>query len=220
MKTRMVLPAAVALTLHALVLFGFRHAPSRPPRLPDSPRATTLTPVVIEEPPEPASGEPATARPPRGDPDPVPRADEPPVPPDHRTMEIEFPPMTPNPNPVSTSVVIPWGAWGDPNGNPEGTGPRIMSSRLLDNPPRTRSQTAPLYPYEAKSDGRPGEVVVEFTVDEAGRVLNPRVLHSSNAVFEAPTLRAIAKWRFEPGRKDGRAVRFRMALPVQFTLND
>jgi hypothetical protein len=29
----------------------------------------------------------------------------------------------------------------------------------------------------------------------------------------------VARWKFEPGQRDGRAVRFRMALPIQFTLN-
>jgi protein TonB len=61
--------------------------------------------------------------------------------------------------------------------------------------------------------------MVEFVVDEAGHVLDPHVLRSSNPLFEAPTLRAVAKWRFEPGRKDGRVVRFRMAVPVEFAVN-
>jgi protein TonB len=59
---------------------------------------------------------------------------------------------------------------------------------------------------------------VEFVVDEAGRVMHPFVVRSSRAGFEAPTLRAVEKWRFEPGKKDGRAVRFRMQIPVTFSL--
>lgn len=220
MKTRMLIPAAVAMSLHALVLFGFRHPPTRPPVHPMRPVDPSITPVLFEKPPEIAVTDPAADRPPRGDPDPVPRSEEPPAPPDHSAMEFPVPEVTPNSNPVHSVVVIPSGPFGDPHGSPNLTGPGIISSRLLDNPPRTRSQTAPVYPYQAKSDGRPGEVLVEFTVDEGGRVLNPRVIRSNDVAFEEPTLRAIAKWRFEPGRKDGRAVRFRMALPVQFTLND
>jgi protein TonB len=220
MKTRMLIPAAVAMSLHALVLFGFRHPPARPPVHPVRPVDPLITPVVFEAPPEFALTDPAVARPPRGDPDPLPRSEEPPAPPDHPAMEFVRPSVTPNPNPVHAAVVIPSGPFGDPQGSSNLTGPGIISARLLDNPPRTRSQTAPVYPFQAKSEGRPGEVLVEFTVDERGCVLNPRVIRSNDVAFEEPTLRAIAKWRFEPGRKDGHAVRFRMALPVQFKLND
>jgi len=62
--------------------------------------------------------------------------------------------------------------------------------------------------------------MVEFTVDEMGRVINPHVTSSTHSEFEAPTLRAVQTWRFEPGKHLGRVVRFRMSVPVQFSLND
>jgi protein TonB len=88
----------------------------------------------------------------------------------------------------------------------------------LDNTPRTRSQVAPAYPASERNAGISGEVLVEFTVDESGRVLNPRVVRSSRTAFESPTLRAVSNWRFEPGKKNGQAVRFRMMVPVAFNL--
>ncbi len=95
----------------------------------------------------------------------------------------------------------------------------IIPSTALDNLPRTRAQLAPAYPDEARRNGRAGEVLVEFIVDENGRVLDPHVMHSNDPIFDAPTLRAVAKWRFEPGRKNGRVVRFRMAVPVAYAVN-
>jgi len=89
----------------------------------------------------------------------------------------------------------------------------------LDNTPRTRSQAAPAYPAAERTAGITGEVLVEFIVDESGRVLNPRVVRSSGVAFESPTLRAVMRWRFEPGKKDGRLVRFRMMVPVRFNLD-
>jgi protein TonB len=100
-----------------------------------------------------------------------------------------------------------------------GTNP-IASVTALDNPPRTRAQIAPAYPFEAKREGLAGDVLVEFTVNERGEVVNPRIVRSNSRVFEEPTLRAVSKWRFEPGRKNGRIVRFRMAQPVVFAVND
>jgi protein TonB len=44
-------------------------------------------------------------------------------------------------------------------------------------------------------------------------------VRSSSHAFEEPTLRAIAKWRFEPGRRGGQIVRFRMQVPVVFKLD-
>jgi protein TonB len=98
-------------------------------------------------------------------------------------------------------------------------GDKIFKRGELDNTPRARVTAAPAYPFEARRNGLAGEVVVEFVVDEAGNVHAPTVARSSDRVFEEAALRAVARWKFEPGKRDGRAVRFRMALPIQFTLN-
>ena len=70
-----------------------------------------------------------------------------------------------------------------------------------------------------KSGGIDGSVTVAFDVDRAGKVVAARVLSSSHREFEEPTLRAARKWRFEPGRKHGRTVPFRMVVPVAFHVN-
>jgi protein TonB len=57
-------------------------------------------------------------------------------------------------------------------------------------------------------------------VDERGRVIDPRIVRSSERVFEESTLRAISKWQFEPGRRQGKVVRFRMTVPVMFNLHE
>jgi protein TonB len=65
-----------------------------------------------------------------------------------------------------------------------------------------------------------GEVYVDFVVDERGQVTNPQVVKSSNPVFNDPTLRAVSKWQFEPGRRNGKVVKFRMTVPVMFSLDE
>jgi protein TonB len=121
-------------------------------------------------------------------------------------------------DPQSIAHVIPTDI-GIPGGTAIGVG-SIVSRDQLDNSPRTRFQVAPVYPFQAKSSGQNGEVMVEFVVDESGNVLNPRVVSSSDRAFEENTLRAVAKWKFEPGRRDGRTVRFRMSVPVVFKLGE
>jgi periplasmic protein TonB len=50
--------------------------------------------------------------------------------------------------------------------------------------------------------------------------VNPRVLRSSHFEFEAPTLAAVSRWRFEPGTRNTRAVKFMMRLPVTFSVEN
>ena len=102
----------------------------------------------------------------------------------------------------------------DPVGAP------VVSSIDLDGAPRARVQGSPAYPPEARQAGLTGEVVVEFTVDESGAVLDPRTVRSTSRVFDDPALRAVARWRFEPGLRNGRPVRFRMAVPIVFKLDE
>jgi len=112
------------------------------------------------------------------------------------------------------------------DGSTSGTKPGVtnfekspMSLGDLDLPPRTRSQSAPEYPNSLKSLAVTGEVLVEFTVDESGRVHDPRVLRSSHKEFETPTLEAVSRWRFEPGRHHGLPVQFKMAIPIVFKID-
>jgi periplasmic protein TonB len=216
MDRNLIIAATVSAALHGgIFLHRDRKAP--PPR--EAVPAMKLSdpfqmPVMPEDPPEVEYAPPSEAK---GSPEPMsPRSADTPV-------------ADPGPFPMPTTdvpVAVKIEKIGVIQNLPPGTldgveGGKDLLARLidLDNTPRTRTQVAPVYPYEAKASGRTGEVFVEFTVDESGRVLDPRVVRSSDRVFEEPTLRAVLKWRFEPGRLHGKVVRFRMAVPVQFNLN-
>jgi protein TonB len=221
METRFVVPVIVSTAFHALVLLlgNGPHAPGNPP---------VVTPV--------ANPTGITFTPPPEDPDPVPPTDEASAPvkgvPDVGRPSLDEPwgkipldaiPFNPAPVRPDTGLAnrISDLPVGDPNGVIDGKiGPKVVGANLLDATPRTRVRVAPEYPREAKTSGLTGEVLVEFVVDESGRVLHPRVVRSSDYRFEAPTLRAVERWRFEPGKKDGLTVRFRMAVPVMFTLEN
>jgi protein TonB len=213
MNTRFLIPSVTALSLHAIAFLAFPHSPPRrgpiTGALPDH-----LAFLLPPDPPEPTADGGVSGA---GSPDVI-RSFEDLTPPRESAFEV---PVVERVVPRVTSVVLSPGPIGDPEGIGAIAIPGvIVTSAGLDNPPRTRVQVAPAYPFEAKKDGLPGEVLVEFTVDESGQVLNARVMRSTNSVFDAPTLRAVQKWRFEPGRKNGRIVRFRMAQPVTFALNE
>ena len=78
----------------------------------------------------------------------------------------------------------------------------------------------PVYPYEMKRDGITGVVTVGFEVDEQGMVQNPAVIKSTDSRFDQAALDAVKKWKFKPGKKDGVPTKMKVAIPLQFTLND
>jgi periplasmic protein TonB len=117
---------------------------------------------------------------------------------------------------VDMARVLPPGGGGDGPGvwTPGTEG--FTTTRELDSVPRATVQMAPEYPASMRQEKADGTVTVEFDVDARGRVVSARIKHSSHRAFEAPTIRAVLKWRFEPGQRKGIAVPFRMAIPVNF----
>lgn len=80
-------------------------------------------------------------------------------------------------------------------------------------PPQVKSQYTPIvrvppqYPPSAVMRLQSGWVLIEFTISEQGLVLNPRVLRSSDEIFEQTALRAILRWKYRPQMAGGVPVR-------------
>ncbi|HOK66240.1 MAG TPA: energy transducer TonB [Anaerohalosphaeraceae bacterium] len=85
----------------------------------------------------------------------------------------------------------------------------------LDQKPRVIYQSSPLMTKELRKK-TPGTVYIIFVVDEQGRVENPTVQSSTDPIFEKPALNAVKQWKFEPGRRNGQPVKFRMRVPITF----
>ena len=217
MKRNFALPIAFAAALHGALLFGYNPEPRKRPPLPKDPPATVCVlqlppeePVAVAEATE--SGE-RTAPPERPRPMTLP---EPVATPVYEGVTMRVPPVdVGRPTDTRTIPDLADVAVGGSGRN----GPRVSALAELDAIPRARWQSAPLYPPEARREGLSGEVLVEFTVDAAGSVVEARAVRSSHPVFEDSALRAVMKWTFEPGRQNGRIVPFRMAVPVVFSLD-
>jgi protein TonB len=220
MERHFTFPVLVAAAIHGGLLFGWPRG--------DVPQIKHYVPMVFGDPlpPMPPPAEPEIevvpeAEQPRGNPDAYrPAQEDTPRVADIRDFTV---PITTVDGPIldrPSPTIVPPGPRGPRDGSDFGGVAGILPSTFLDNAPRTRSQPPIAYPYEAKRSGQSGTVTVEFTVDETGRVLEPRVVDSTDRVFEAAALAGVAKWRFEPGRRAGRIVRFRMAVPIQFSLNE
>ena len=215
------LPLAFAAALHGALFFGFTKTP-RPAPAAELPTKlmTFILPPPPDEPPIPPEETTSTSSQKQlPDPPALDRQVEPPVVDVPSVFTISPPPIdTVDTSALREIVKVPVAVR-----NGDGTSPwglSVIPSDLLDNSPRARLQSAPLFPFEAKREGLSGEVIVEFLVDEGGRVLEPRVVSSTHRIFEDASLRAVTKWVFEPGRRNGRVVRFRMAVPVVFRLGE
>lgn len=91
----------------------------------------------------------------------------------------------------------------------------LFSLGDLDTQPRAVHRAQPVITAKMRKKA-PGTVTVIFIVDERGRVVNPKIQSSSDPVFTKPTLDAIKKWKFEPGKRGGKAVKSRMRIPISY----
>ncbi len=91
----------------------------------------------------------------------------------------------------------------------------LFSVADLDQTPRVIYQPGPMLTKELRKKA-PGTVYIIFVVDQQGRVENPMVQKASDTIFEKPALNAVKQWKFEPGKRNGKPVRFRMRVPLTF----
>lgn len=76
------------------------------------------------------------------------------------------------------------------------------------------------YPDAAKAKGLEGKVVVRFTVDAKGKVVNPTVIKSVDPMLDAEALRVVGKMpAWKPASVDGKPVDSQFVVPVSFKLS-
>ena len=92
---------------------------------------------------------------------------------------------------------------------------KLFSISELDQKPRIVYQPAPLLDNIIRKKA-PGTVYIVFIVNQRGRVESPVVQKSTDPIFEKAALKAVEKWKFEPGKRNGEPVRFRMRVPITF----
>jgi protein TonB len=91
---------------------------------------------------------------------------------------------------------------------------------VANQPPRAIAQPVPEYSTYLRHAEIQGNVVVSFEVSPKGDVVNPAVIRSTDRLFDEPTLRAIAKWKYVPAMKAGLPVSSRVNELVTFSITD
>jgi protein TonB len=87
-------------------------------------------------------------------------------------------------------------------------------------PPMPVRTTPPEFPKEMRSARTSGIVVISCEVDDRGLVNDAKVAKTTNEAFDKAALEAVAKWKFRPAQKDGKAVTMRINVPVKFTYEE
>ncbi len=228
---------AVSAGMHALVLVGLLWFTSQQVEV-ESAAEERITYIVFPEdvpppvdtpvePPPPAAEEPqAPVAPPAPEP-------EPELPRGFQELEIprEIPVTIPAPSTFSVRAIDYTGV-GALGGTGEGyvepvdtvTAPVMLA--VVDRLPRMKnaeelaSRMRALYPPLYRSAGIEGRAVVQLVVDAEGRVERDgmSVISATHPDFGPASMELARMVRFEPARRNGRAVRVWVQLPVDWTV--
>jgi len=86
------------------------------------------------------------------------------------------------------------------------------------SPPSVLYRVDPEYSEEARKAKYSGTVVLYIEVDTSGHASNVRVLKAIGLGLDEKAIEAVNKWRFKPGLKDGKPVKVRAQIEVNFRL--
>jgi TonB family protein len=87
------------------------------------------------------------------------------------------------------------------------------------SPPEVITRVGVKYTSQAGRAGIQGMVVLAATVDETGKARDVHVERSLEPGLDQEAVKAVSRWRFRPGREDGRAVRVDVKVEITFGLN-
>ncbi len=74
----------------------------------------------------------------------------------------------------------------------------------------------PVFPFEMLVEAKPGEVVMEFSIDNDGTPYDVSILESTHNEFSLAARAAMAHWRFSPALQEGNVVAARLRYRVSF----
>lgn len=95
----------------------------------------------------------------------------------------------------------------------------IFELEDLTRAPNPIRQPQPTYPPAERRAGIQGVVRLEFVVRSDGSTSNITVMRSDNPNFSEAAIRAVRRWVFEPGEKDGQPVNARVRIDIPFRTN-
>jgi len=143
--------------------------------------------------------------------------------------EPEGPDLTPDAAPDDSPCLgcepggVPEGVpGGDPNGSGPGLSPRPSTEPIRTggdiHPPLKVRHVVPVYPEIARSARVQGDVVLDCTISNEGRVVDVKVL-SGHPLLQGAAVDAVRQWVYRPTLLNGVPVPVVMTVTVHFTLD-
>jgi periplasmic protein TonB len=84
--------------------------------------------------------------------------------------------------------------------------------------PTLVTEVRPNYTADAMRRRVSGAVLLQCVVDREGVPTNIEVVQSLDESLDEVALKALRQWRFEPGKKDGKAVSVQIDVKMAFTM--
>jgi protein TonB len=112
-----------------------------------------------------------------------------------------------------------WNGVPEPDTAGRGAG-AVYAARSVDERPELLSHPAVAYPEILRQAGIGGRAMIEAVIDTGGRAERGslKVLSTTHPLFGQPAMAAVAASAYRPGRIDGRAVRVRVQIPIEFAV--
>jgi TonB family protein len=128
-------------------------------------------------------------------------------------------PLTKEPPPKAVALIVesPVREAKSPPETPSGPPYRVGGGVSAPIPIR---RPEPSYSKAAKKAQLQGSVVVGLVVNEEGKPESLRVVRPLGLGLDEEALKAVARWRFKPGMKDGKPVPVSAKIEVSFRLLD
>ena len=96
----------------------------------------------------------------------------------------------------------------------------VFEAFELDEPPAATAKVPPVYPFRARESGIEGVVQVKLLINTDGSVGQVIIMDARpKGVFEDSVRKSVPRWKFSPGKIEGRAVTAWVVTAVRFTLN-
>ncbi|MGA2509638.1 MAG: TonB family protein [Candidatus Acidiferrales bacterium] len=93
------------------------------------------------------------------------------------------------------------------------TGPVRVGGEI--KPPRLISSVLPVYPNTAREAGMGGDVVVDTSINESGKVTAMKVV-SGPPMLRQAALDALRQWKYEPSKLNGQPIPVQMTVTIRF----
>lgn len=94
--------------------------------------------------------------------------------------------------------------------------PLVAKEKLT--PPVLVEKVNPKYPPDAKTEKIQGTVKVDAVIDAEGKVVEAAASESPDARLSQAAVDAVKQWKFKPALKDGKPVKAKSTVTINFRL--